>query len=52
MYLKSLSVSFEYFIKPLESLKCFESLLSVLLIKNFALYQYLAYKEILSVPRC
>ena len=46
IFLKISSISFEYSIKALESLKCFKFILSRLLIKNwyFASYGSLAYK--------
>ena len=48
------SISFEYSIKALESLKYFKFVLSLLLIKNryFSSYGSLAYKYILSISGC
>ena len=49
-----MSILFEHSIKALESLKCFKSALSHLLIKNwcFASYGPLAHRYILSISGC
>ena len=53
IFLQVLSISFEYSIKALESVKCkyFNPVLSCLLVKNwyFASYRYLVYELVLSI---